>query len=80
MCAILLIGFLLLQKQYELIITINRQQCRFSIERAELCCSVARLRQLLACYNASQPIALGERYGYRAHTSSGYDYMTGGAG
>ncbi|XP_063238783.1 beta-1,3-glucosyltransferase isoform X1 [Bacillus rossius redtenbacheri] len=43
--------------------------------------SVGRLQQLLACFDASRPLALGERYGYRLlRPSQGYNYLTGGAG
>lgn len=42
--------------------------------------SVSRLRRLLSCYDASEPIALGERYGYNVYNSHGYNYITGGGG
>lgn len=44
--------------------------------------SMARLTRLLTCYNPLDPIAMGERYGFRVRnsTNSGYDYLTGGAG
>ncbi|XP_002731684.1 beta-1,3-glucosyltransferase-like [Saccoglossus kowalevskii] len=43
--------------------------------------SVSRLQRLLSCYNATEPVYLGERYGY-GHTKPGwgYDYLTGGGG
>ncbi|XP_071094064.1 beta-1,3-glucosyltransferase-like [Haliotis cracherodii] len=42
--------------------------------------SLHRLRLMLACYNASEEIALGERYGYMSARGYGYDYITGGGG
>lgn len=42
-------------------------------------CSVKRLRRLLSCYNSSDPIALGERYGYGLQRN-GYNYITLGGG
>nr|CAD7427739.1 unnamed protein product [Timema monikensis] len=43
--------------------------------------SVARLQQLLSCFNSSRPVAVGERYGYNVQRSSqGYNYITGGGG
>ncbi|KAK2171440.1 hypothetical protein NP493_1065g01034 [Ridgeia piscesae] len=42
--------------------------------------SVPRLRRLLACYDPTEPVALGERYGYAVNTGQGYDYITGGGG
>ncbi|KAK6967804.1 beta-1 3-glucosyltransferase [Biomphalaria glabrata] len=42
--------------------------------------NLSRLRSLLACYNAQQPVALGERYGYGLIRGGGYDYITGGGG
>ncbi|RZC40132.1 beta-1,3-glucosyltransferase, partial [Asbolus verrucosus] len=41
---------------------------------------VSRIQQLLTCYNASTPVALGERYGYNVYSSRGYNYITGGGG
>ncbi|XP_038201579.1 beta-1,3-glucosyltransferase [Arvicola amphibius] len=41
--------------------------------------SISRLRHLLSCYNASDPVFLGERYGYGLGTG-GYSYVTGGGG
>ncbi|XP_024944154.1 beta-1,3-glucosyltransferase isoform X2 [Cephus cinctus] len=42
---------------------------------------LARLLRLLTCYNPANPVALGERYGFRMwHNAQGYDYLTGGAG
>ncbi len=45
-----------------------------------LFCSIERLRKLLACYNASDVVIIGERYGYGVANSVGYDYITGGGG
>ena len=42
--------------------------------------SIERLRKLLACYDPSEPVALGERYGYAVPRGYGYDYITGGGG
>ena len=42
--------------------------------------SIPRLRSLLACYDPSEPVALGERYGFRVTDGRGYDYLTGGGG
>ncbi|KAI0236204.1 Beta-1,3-glucosyltransferase, partial [Lamellibrachia satsuma] len=42
--------------------------------------SVPRLRRLLACYDPTEPVALGERYGYGVNANYGYDYVTGGGG
>ncbi|KAK3855645.1 hypothetical protein Pcinc_037966 [Petrolisthes cinctipes] len=42
--------------------------------------SVQRLTRLLSCYDPGEYVALGERYGFQATTSHGYDYLTGGAG
>lgn len=45
--------------------------------------SVARLQQLLSCYNSSSRIALGERYGFHVflpESTGGYNYITGGGG
>ncbi|KAI0214809.1 Beta-1,3-glucosyltransferase [Lamellibrachia satsuma] len=42
--------------------------------------SVPRLRRLLACYDPTEPIALGERYGYGVNANYGYDYVTSGGG
>ncbi|XP_020146038.2 beta-1,3-glucosyltransferase isoform X2 [Microcebus murinus] len=41
--------------------------------------SVSRLRRLLSCYDAREPVFLGERYGYGLGTG-GYSYVTGGGG
>ncbi|GLV32364.1 uncharacterized protein CBL_00927 [Carabus blaptoides fortunei] len=41
---------------------------------------VSRLQQILSCYDSSDNITLGERYGYQAHTNQGYNYITGGGG
>ena len=40
--------------------------------------SVSRVCRLLACYNASLPILLGEVYGYKDHQHYGTRYVTGG--
>ncbi|KAK0079869.1 hypothetical protein PV325_000715 [Microctonus aethiopoides] len=42
--------------------------------------SIARLTRLLTCYNPNNPVALGERYGFRVIHNDGYEYLTGGAG
>ncbi|XP_037090825.1 beta-1,3-glucosyltransferase-like [Pollicipes pollicipes] len=45
--------------------------------------SVPRLHQLLACYSPSEPLLLGERYGFRTSGgggAGGYSYITGGGG
>ncbi|KAJ6662329.1 hypothetical protein lerEdw1_012493 [Lerista edwardsae] len=41
--------------------------------------SISRLRKLLSCYDPSEPVILGERYGYGLG-SGGYSYITGGGG
>ncbi|KAM6179025.1 beta-1,3-glucosyltransferase [Rhynchocyon petersi] len=41
--------------------------------------SISRLQHLLSCYEASEPVFLGERYGYGLGTG-GYSYITGGGG
>ncbi|XP_032742727.1 beta-1,3-glucosyltransferase [Rattus rattus] len=41
--------------------------------------SISRLRHLLSCYDSSDPVFLGERYGYGLGTG-GYSYVTGGGG
>ncbi|XP_019385656.1 PREDICTED: beta-1,3-glucosyltransferase isoform X1 [Crocodylus porosus] len=41
--------------------------------------SISRLRKLLSCYDPSEPVFLGERYGYGLGTG-GYSYITGGGG
>ncbi|XP_008198455.1 beta-1,3-glucosyltransferase isoform X2 [Tribolium castaneum] len=41
---------------------------------------VSRIRQLLTCYNSTNQVALGERYGYNVYDSRGYNYITGGGG
>ncbi|CAL8334613.1 unnamed protein product [Boreogadus saida] len=41
--------------------------------------SLPRLRALLGCYDASEPVCLGERYGYGL-SQGGYSYITGGGG
>lgn len=42
-------------------------------------CSIPRLRVLLSCYDPSEPVCLGERYGYGL-SQGGYSYITGGGG
>lgn len=42
-------------------------------------CSLPRLQDLLSCYNPSEPVCLGERYGYGL-SQGGYSYITGGGG
>ncbi|GBM27878.1 Beta-1,3-glucosyltransferase [Araneus ventricosus] len=39
-----------------------------------------RLRKLLACYDSSEDVVLGERYGYNIWGNFGYSYPTGGSG
>ena len=42
-----------------------------------------RLQRLLACYDPTEPIFMGERYGYGVNTvprAHGYEYITGGGG
>ncbi|XP_074243987.1 beta-1,3-glucosyltransferase isoform X3 [Saimiri boliviensis] len=41
--------------------------------------SISRLQHLLSCYDSSEPVFLGERYGYGLGTG-GYSYVTGGGG
>uniref|UniRef100_A0A8C4NHU9 Beta 3-glucosyltransferase a n=1 Tax=Dicentrarchus labrax TaxID=13489 RepID=A0A8C4NHU9_DICLA len=41
--------------------------------------SIPRLQVLLSCYNPSEPVCLGERYGYGL-SQGGYSYITGGGG
>lgn len=41
--------------------------------------SLPRLQVLLSCYNPSEPVCLGERYGYGL-SQGGYSYITGGGG
>ncbi|XP_078291879.1 beta-1,3-glucosyltransferase [Panthera onca] len=41
--------------------------------------SISRLQHLLSCYDSSEPLFLGERYGYGLGTG-GYSYVTGGGG
>ncbi|TMS07112.1 Beta-1,3-glucosyltransferase, partial [Larimichthys crocea] len=41
--------------------------------------SLPRLQDLLSCYNPSEPVCLGERYGYGL-SQGGYSYITGGGG
>ncbi|KAJ8044213.1 Beta-1,3-glucosyltransferase [Holothuria leucospilota] len=42
--------------------------------------SVSRLMKLLSCYDPTEEIFLGERYGYGHGRMFGYDYITGGGG
>ncbi|CAM9522916.1 unnamed protein product [Lampetra planeri] len=42
--------------------------------------SVPRLQKLLSCYDPTEPVYLGERYGYGLLTGGGYSYITGGGG
>ncbi|KAG1714676.1 Beta-1,3-glucosyltransferase [Nymphon striatum] len=42
--------------------------------------SISRMKQLLNCYDSSNHLALGERYGFQTSSSTGYDYITGGGG
>jgi len=41
-----------------------------------------RLRKLLACYNHTELVHLGERFGFRVQREekNGYNYITGGGG
>ncbi len=41
--------------------------------------SLPRLQALLSCYDSSEPLCLGERYGYGLG-QGGYSYITGGGG
>ncbi|KAM7412807.1 hypothetical protein PAMA_020268 [Pampus argenteus] len=41
--------------------------------------SLSRLQVLLSCYDPSEPVCLGERYGYGL-SQGGYSYITGGGG
>ncbi|KAJ4935310.1 hypothetical protein JOQ06_016846, partial [Pogonophryne albipinna] len=41
--------------------------------------SLSRLQVLLSCYHPSEPVCLGERYGYGL-SQGGYSYITGGGG
>nr|XP_020468784.1 beta-1,3-glucosyltransferase-like [Monopterus albus] len=41
--------------------------------------SIPRLQVLLSCYDPSEPVYLGERYGYGL-SQGGYSYITGGGG
>ncbi|KAM9733453.1 beta 3-glucosyltransferase a [Menidia menidia] len=41
--------------------------------------SLPRLQILLSCYDPSEPVCLGERYGYGL-SQGGYSYITGGGG
>lgn len=41
--------------------------------------SLPRLQMLLSCYNSSEAVCLGERYGYGL-SQGGYSYITGGGG
>lgn len=48
-------------------------------EAGMILCSLPRLRALLSCYDPSEPVCLGERYGYGL-SHGGYSYITGGGG
>ncbi|XP_066507354.1 beta-1,3-glucosyltransferase [Hoplias malabaricus] len=41
--------------------------------------SLPRLRRLLSCYDSSEEVSIGERYGYGL-SQGGYSYITGGGG
>lgn len=41
---------------------------------------MTRLLKFLTCFNPKNPIAIGERYGFRMLHYHGYEYLTGGAG
>ncbi|XP_077783245.1 beta-1,3-glucosyltransferase isoform X3 [Podarcis muralis] len=41
--------------------------------------SISRLQKFLSCYNPTEPVIIGERYGYGLG-SGGYSYITGGGG
>ncbi|KAI4888788.1 hypothetical protein NFI96_028294 [Prochilodus magdalenae] len=41
--------------------------------------SLPRLRRLLRCYDPSEPVSVGERYGFGL-SQGGYSYITGGGG
>ncbi|XP_043272238.1 beta-1,3-glucosyltransferase [Venturia canescens] len=70
----------ILQKSYKILIEKNIDW--LIIVDDDTILSMARLTRLLTCYNPSNLIAMGERYGFRVRnsTNSGYDYLTGGAG
>lgn len=42
--------------------------------------SAYRLHRITACYDANEPVFIGERYGYGLNTGKGYPYITGGGG
>ncbi|PRD29938.1 UNVERIFIED_CONTAM: Beta-1,3-glucosyltransferase [Trichonephila clavipes] len=42
--------------------------------------SFQRLIKLLSCYNSTDDVVIGERYGYSISNSFGYNYPTGGSG
>ena len=44
------------------------------------CFSINRLLEMLSCYDSSEALVIGERYGYNQAKGRGYDYPTGGAG
>ena len=44
------------------------------------CNSSVRLRRLMSCYDPSQALAVGERYGYGLLRRTGYNYITLGGG
>ena len=35
---------------------------------------------ITACYDHTEPVFIGERYGYGLNTGEGYPYITGGGG
>lgn len=55
----------------------NDDECVMSLICASR--SLSRLQVLLSCYNPSEPVCLGERYGYGL-SQGGYSYITGGGG
>lgn len=42
--------------------------------------SFQRLSKLLSCYNSTDDVVIGEKYGYSISDSFGYNYPTGGSG
>ncbi|EFX70449.1 hypothetical protein DAPPUDRAFT_61357, partial [Daphnia pulex] len=41
---------------------------------------VRKLQEFLSCHDPSQPLLIGQRYGYASGHNYGYDYITGGGG
>nr|CAH0102695.1 unnamed protein product [Daphnia galeata] len=41
---------------------------------------VRKLQEFLTCHDSSQPLLIGQRYGYASGHNYGYDYITGGGG